>query len=86
MMRKKLILAAAFGTMLIQIAAAGDLLNVRFQHKDWEIVCDNARTCRAAGYTAEAAEPGASVLLTRRAGPNVPLAAELQPGEPGDER
>ena len=26
---------------------------VSFSHKDWEVVCDNTLTCRAAGYSAE---------------------------------
>lgn len=36
-----------------------------FVQDDWQVVCDNTRTCRAAGYTSEALidEP-ASVLLT----------------------
>ena len=25
---------------------------VSFSHKDWEVVCDNTLTCRAAGYSA----------------------------------
>ncbi|WP_347253539.1 DUF1176 domain-containing protein [Leminorella grimontii] len=37
-----------------------------FSHKDWEMTCDNTRTCRAAGYGVEEGE--VSVLLTREAG------------------
>ncbi len=40
---------------------------VSFSHKDWEVVCDNTLTCRAAGYSAEEGS-GGSVLLTRPAG------------------
>ena len=36
-----------------------------FQHRDWEIACDNTGTCRAAGYHAEADDRRVSVLLTR---------------------
>ncbi|HHQ4690546.1 TPA: DUF1176 domain-containing protein [Aeromonas veronii] len=46
-----------------------------FAHKDWEIACDNTRTCRAAGYSAESG--GLSVLLTREAGAKGKLHAEL---------
>jgi hypothetical protein len=52
--------------------------NIPFNHQDWELVCDNTRTCRAAGYQPEQAERNASILLTRRAGPAAPVQAELQ--------
>ncbi|WP_296942439.1 DUF1176 domain-containing protein [uncultured Massilia sp.] len=55
-----------------------DLPSVKFEHKDWELVCDNTRTCRAAGYRKETEDPGASILLTRLAGPNQPVRVELQ--------
>ncbi len=29
--------------------AAADLPGTRFFHGDWELACDNTRTCRAAG-------------------------------------
>jgi Protein of unknown function (DUF1176) len=51
-----------------------DPQGVYFQHKDWELACDNTGTCRAAGYAAEGADSGvASVLLTRAAGPSAPV-------------
>ena len=40
--------------------------SVRFSHKDWEIACDNTRTCRAAGYGVKDGE--VSVLFTRQGG------------------
>lgn len=49
-----------------------------FAHHDWQLVCDNTRTCRAAGYAPDYGEEGASVLLTRTAGPGQPLTGELQ--------
>lgn len=56
-----------------------DLPSLSFTHKDWELVCNNTRTCRAAGYrTEEDAAPNATVLLTRTAGPNRPVTVELQ--------
>ena len=72
-------------------ARAADLPRLRFSHGDWEIACDNTRTCRAAGYddgnASEAGEDGSgagpmpvSVLLTRKAGPDAPVQAELQIG------
>lgn len=55
-----------------------DLPSVSFNHKDWELACDNTRTCRAAGYPAEDRAPNASLLLTRAAGPKQPVQAQLQ--------
>lgn len=54
---------------------------VVFQHHDWEIVCDNTRTCRAAGYHADNQPLAVSVLLTRQAGPGQPVSAELMLGD-----
>lgn len=51
---------------------------LRFEHKDWELACDNTRTCRAAGYQADDAEPGVSILLTRAAGPAQQTHVKLQ--------
>ncbi len=53
-----------------------------FSHNDWELVCDNTRTCRAAGYQAESSgitEP-VSMLITRKAGPGTSVEIELQTG------
>lgn len=40
-----------------------------FQHDDWEVACDNTRTCRAAGYQSDDGGEAlpVSVLLTRAA-------------------
>jgi hypothetical protein len=51
-----------------------------YSHLDWEIVCDNTLTCRAAGYGPEDPENGVSVLLTRAAGPDQPVGAQVQLG------
>lgn len=69
--------------LLVASAAAGayprsDLPSISFDYKDWELACDNTRTCRAAGYHPEDDAPNASILLTRGAGPNQPVTAELQ--------
>ncbi|ECD9610040.1 DUF1176 domain-containing protein [Salmonella enterica subsp. salamae] len=47
-----------------------------FSHKDWEVVCDNTLTCRAAGYSPEEGK-GGSVLLTRLAGAGTPVMGEV---------
>lgn len=59
---------------------------IHFEHKDWELACDNTRTCRAAGYSDEKlADHGVSVLLTRRAGPGEPVRAQLQLAHDSDD-
>ena len=55
-----------------------DLPSTTFSHKDWEVACDNTRTCRAAGYHEEDDGPNATILLTRAGGPNQPVKVELQ--------
>ncbi|HDX8616137.1 DUF1176 domain-containing protein [Aeromonas dhakensis] len=62
-------------TTLLASALGSSIEGLSFQHKDWELVCDNTRTCRAAGYSAESG--GLSVLLTREAGAKGTLHAEL---------
>lgn len=39
-----------------------------FVKEDWQLVCDNSLTCRAAGYSTELAEWRASIMLTIKAG------------------
>ncbi len=57
-----ILLAAIFSPMLLAQTEGG----MTFAHKDWEIACDNTRTCRAAGYGINEGE--LSVLLMRHAG------------------
>ncbi|NBD19090.1 DUF1176 domain-containing protein [Aquabacterium fontiphilum] len=56
---------------------------VSFGHLDWELACDNTRTCRAAGYQPEEAGLAVSLLLTRAAGPGTPVQARLTLGDYG---
>ncbi|MCS3432260.1 DUF1176 domain-containing protein [Klebsiella sp. BIGb0407] len=46
---------------------------VNFTHKDWDLVCDNTLTCRAAGYSSDDIDPAATVLITREAGVATPV-------------
>jgi len=48
--------------------------------KDWQVVCDNTRVCRAAGYSPEGSVMPVSVLLARASGPGMPVVGELQLG------
>jgi hypothetical protein len=80
----KLPLIATFSIALP--ALAGEPAGIRFTHHDWELACDNTRTCRAAGYQADDARgPAVSVLLERPAGPRQPVTATLQIGEYDEE-
>jgi hypothetical protein len=67
--------------LLSQSAQAEDIPGLMFSHKDWEISCDNTRTCRAAGYQADDRDESVSVLLTRRAGPRQPVTGQLKIGD-----
>ncbi|MEJ8835982.1 DUF1176 domain-containing protein [Ramlibacter sp. AN1133] len=68
------------------LAAGGACAGVQFSHKDWELACDNTRTCRAAGYQPDEAPPAVSVLLTREAGPARPLSAQVAIGTYDDSK
>ncbi len=71
--------------LLTTLAGAAEPPDVGFTHKDWELACDNTRTCRAAGYQSESDERAVSVLLTRKAGPRQGVTAELQVGSYDEE-
>jgi hypothetical protein len=67
-------------TLCASFTAAGEESGVSFSHEDWELVCDNTRTCRMAGYSSEDDTykgHGGSVLITRAAGPDTPLQGEV---------
>ena len=68
--------------MLLLAALAGPTAaNAQsFESKDWQVVCDNTRTCRAAGYSAEGSDAPVSVLFSRAAGAHMPAVVELQLG------
>lgn len=63
----RLLSCAIFTGLLSTPLLAAPLTGFSFEHKDWEVSCDNTGTCRAAGYGINTGE--VSVLLTRQAGP-----------------
>ncbi|GAB2887768.1 DUF1176 domain-containing protein [Uliginosibacterium flavum] len=66
-------------SFLIALTLATAPASAGFQHKDWELQCDNTRTCRAAGYQAEGGESDpVSILITRPAGPGTPIEVSVQ--------
>ncbi|WP_437214574.1 DUF1176 domain-containing protein [Pectobacterium sp. LFLA-215] len=77
-------LLAALIASIPSLAVSTTFADSSFSHKDWEVVCDNTLTCRAAGYSSEEQYsgeekdiPGVSLLLTRHAGQNTPITAEV---------
>ncbi|MEH6436189.1 DUF1176 domain-containing protein [Massilia sp. DD77] len=81
-MKNAILLSACFVTTSALAAAPASL---SFTHEDWEIACDNTRTCRAAGYQQDGEEPAVSVLLVRKAGPREPIVAKVQLGSYDEE-
>lgn len=81
-MRRQLFALWAIGWVAETVAAPPASLS--FTHKDWQVVCDNTRTCRAAGYQRDDQELAISVLLTRTAGPSQPVTGDLMLGEYGE--
>ncbi|WP_306393965.1 DUF1176 domain-containing protein [Telluria beijingensis] len=76
--------ALAAANCLVPLQAA-ELPQLRFQHHDWELACDNTRTCRAAGYHPEdGRNPPLTVLLERKAGPGQAFDARLRLGDADD--
>jgi hypothetical protein len=73
---------------LCATARGEEAAGVWFGQEDWEVACDNTLTCRIAGYCAgeDFANGCASVLITRAAGPDAPLAGEVKLADDGGER
>ena len=82
LMTKKILLPifAAISTALFSSAALAST-PVSFNSQDWEVACDNTRTCRLAGYQAENnSDLPVSVLLVRRAGTNATVEGKVKLG------
>lgn len=76
-----LLSTAATATVAADRGAAVEGLS--FQHDDWEVACDNTRTCRAAGYQSDDSDESlpVSVLLTRAGGAGTPVTGQVQLSE-----
>lgn len=85
MFRTSIFTVAVAALLSLGAQAADSLPGLYFSHHDWEIVCDNTRTCRAAGYSNDGAERRVSVLLTRAAGPGQRVEGQLMLGSYGHE-
>lgn len=73
---KSSITAALITAATLSFPALAAPASVSFEHKDWQVVCDNTLTCRAAGYSVED-DPTGSVLMTRKAGPQTPVTVQV---------
>jgi len=80
---KKGIRAGLLTLAVLSAPALAEKSGVSFSHKDWEVVCDNTLTCRAAGYSSGEGT-GGSVLLTRQAGAGTAVSGELMLAEVTD--
>jgi hypothetical protein len=81
MSRTSVFVCVAMAALPLCAQAADRLSGLMFSHEDWELVCDNTRTCRAAGYQSD--QDGGmtlSVLFARKAGPSEPVTGELMIG------
>ncbi len=81
-MPKKILLPlfAAMSTVLFSSATLASA-PVSFSNQDWEVACDNTRTCRLAGYQAENnSNLPVSLLLVRRAGANATVDGKVKLG------
>ena len=72
MSRQILTLLAA--APLVALTAADD---GRFEHKDWQLVCENNGTCRAAGYQKADDKRPISIRITRETGADAVVNARL---------
>jgi len=72
------------GLATLSLSAFASQNGTTFEHKDWEVACDNTLTCRIAGYAKEE-DPSGSVLLTRTAGPGTALTGEVTLADTADD-
>lgn len=78
--KSRLSIFAAIGMALFGTASMAHTAT-EFTSQDWQVACDNTRTCRLAGYQAENnSEFPVSVLLTRRAGANAGVDGKVKIG------
>lgn len=78
-MQARVVITALTGALAVPCLAARP--GISFEHKDWELACDNTGTCRAAGYQVDDDGPAVSVLLVRAAGPRQEPTAQVQLGD-----
>ena len=73
--------SALFLALVAPTAFQAQAADASFDHQDWQLVCDNTRACRAAGYQSDDADMPVSVLFTRKAGAGTPVAGRVTLGD-----
>lgn len=79
--RSRFVHAALFIALAAPAVFPAQAVDAAFEHDDWQLVCDNTRTCRAAGYQSDDAEVPVSVMFTRQAGAGTSVAGRVTLGE-----
>lgn len=85
MYNKKSWLLGLMTVCLSSLAHAQPLQGISFSHNDWEIVCSNTGTCRAAGYQERDGQEAVSLLLTRKAGAKQAVSGQVTISDFGEE-
>ncbi len=79
----------AQAVLLLAMAAPAALpawaTDASFDQEDWQVVCDNTRTCRVAGYQSDDADMPVSVLFTRKAGAGTAVEGRVALGDGWEE-
>ncbi len=79
MSKNNVLLAAVSMALFSSMSTAA--APVELVHQDWQVVCDNTRTCRLAGYQAENnSDFPVSILLIRRAGADAGVVGKVKLG------
>lgn len=74
-------LLAAISTIMISPLSSIAATPVELVNQDWQLVCDNTRTCRMAGYQTDfTSDFPASILLTRQAGNRAEITGDIKLG------
>ncbi|WP_299188608.1 DUF1176 domain-containing protein [uncultured Psychrobacter sp.] len=76
---KKIVSSTLLAISAIAICSTSSAA-VELTHQDWQVACDNTRTCRLAGYQAESSKSPISVLLMRRAGSDANVMGKVKIG------
>ncbi len=79
--RSRFLHAALFIALAAPTALPARAEDGSFDHQDWQLVCDNTRTCRVAGYQRDDADMPVSVLLTRKAGAGTAVVGRVTFGD-----
>mgnify|MGYP003488636635 FL=1 len=79
--RTQFIQAALLLAMTAPAAFSAQAVDAAFEHEDWQLVCDNTRTCRVAGYQRDDADMPVSVLFIRKAGAGAAVEGRVMLGD-----